>query len=304
MQGSGIPGISWSSAQLALQEDGSFALNTGASDLGTGSDTVLCQIAAEVLGVGLDRIRVLSADTDFSPYDVGAYASGTTIVAGNAVKKCAEIVVRKILDASSKMLGVVDVGLQCNGGFVKDGNGRILASLPELARHSVYVTKQVISGSAEHLSPDSPPPFCAQFAEVEVDKETGIVRVVSLVTAVDLGFAINPKLAEGQVEGAVAQGVGFALSEIMLFDSSGRMVNPTFREYCMVGPQDIPHMKTILVTTHEPLGPFGAKSVGEIAVNVSAPAIANAVCDAMGVRVRQLPLSPETIWLAARELKL
>jgi len=224
-------------------------------------------------------------------------------VAGNAVKKCAEIVGQKILDASSKMLSVGSAGLQCSGGFVKDRNGKILASLSEVARYSVYVTKQPISGTAEHLNPDTPPPFCAQFAEVEVDKETGVVRVVSLVTAVDLGFAVNPKRAEGQVEGAVAQGLGFALSEVMLFDAAGRMTNPTFREYCMVGAQDIPYMKTILVTTDEPLGPFGAKSVGKIAVNVSAPAIANAVCDTTGVRLRQLPLSPESIWRAAREPK-
>lgn len=302
MQGSGIAGISWSSATLSLLEDGTFVLCVGASDLGTGADTVLSQIAAEALGVTLDRIAIHTGDTDVMPFDIGAYASGTTTVAGGAVKKAAEKVSQLIMEVASKMLNVPTGDLQCSAGCVANRGGEKVATLSEVARYAIYTLKQQVTAAADHFNDDSPPPFCAQFAEVEVDLDTGFVQVKRLVTAVDLGFAINPKLAEGQVEGAVAQGIGFALSEAMLFDGVGRMLNPSFRDYCIPDPSHIPEEKTILIESNEPLGPFGAKSVGEIAVNLPAPALANAIYDATGCRLRELPLTPEKIWSAAKKV--
>jgi CO/xanthine dehydrogenase Mo-binding subunit len=173
--------------------------------------------------------------------------------------------------------------------------------MAEVAMHAMYKDKRHIIENASHFNTDSPPPFCAQFAEVELDTETGKVRVVELVTAVDCGAAINPQLAEGQAEGAAAQGLGLALSEEMLFDAAGRMRNPSFTDYKMFGPQDMPKLTTILVPTEEPLGPYGAKSIAEVPINGVAPAVANAIYNAVGVRIRELPIRPERVLCALRE---
>ena len=301
MQGSGIAGIDWASALLKLNEDGSFNLQVGASDLGTGADTVLAQIAAETLGVGLDKIIIYSGDTDFTPFDVGAYASSTTIISGGAVKKAAEKVREQILHVASKMLDLPVEELTCRENRVAARDCSKSATMPDVALYALYREKTQIMESASHFNTDSPPPFCAQFAEVEVDTETGQVRVVDLVTAVDLGVAINPMQAEGQAEGAVAQSLGYALSEEMLLDNSGRMVNPSFLDYKMFTAKDMPKLTTILVETEEPLGPYGAKSVGEIAINGPAPAVANAIFHAIGIRFRKLPIRPEDVLRALRE---
>ena len=272
MQGSGIAGIDWASAMIKLNEDGSFHLLVGASDVGAGADTVLAQIAAETLGVSLDKITVTSGDTDITPFDVGAYASSTTIISGGAVKKTAEKVRDHIVKLASKMLNVPPENLICRDNQVvaKCGCDKSV-TIADLAMHATYREKLQIIDSASHFITDSPPPFCAQFADVEVDTETGEIRVLHLVTAVDCGVPINPKQAEGQAEGAVAQSLGYGFTEEMLLDGQGRMINPSFLDYKILSSKDMPKLTTILVETEEPLGPYGAKSIGEVAINTATP---------------------------------
>jgi len=159
----------------------------------------------------------------------------------------------------------------------------------------MYKEKLQIMDGASHFNTDSPPPFCATFAEVEVDTQTGQVRVLHLATAVDPGTAVNPMQSEGQVEGAVTQGMGFALTEELLLDGAGRPLNPNFMDYKIFSAKDMPKLTTILVETDEPLGPFGAKSISEVPINGPAPAIANAIYHAVGVRIRKLPIRPEDV---------
>jgi putative selenate reductase molybdopterin-binding subunit len=173
--------------------------------------------------------------------------------------------------------------------------------MTEVAMHAMYKDKIQIMDNASHFNTDSPPPFCAQFAEVEVDTETGRVRVLNFVTAVDCGVAVNPQQAEGQAEGATAQGLGYALTEEMLLDEKGRMINPTFLDYKMFSAKDMPKMTTILVTTDEPLGPYGAKSIAEVPINGPAPAVANAINNAIGIRFRKLPITAEQVWRALKD---
>ena len=296
MQGSGIAGIDWASAVIKLNEDGSFHLLVGASDVGAGADTVLAQIAAETLGVSLDKITVTSGDTDITPFDVGAYASSTTIISGGAVKKTAEKVLDQIVKLASKMLKVPPENLICRDNQVvaKCGCDKSV-TIADLAMHATYREKLQIIDSASHFITDSPPPFCAQFADVEVDTETGEIRVLHLVTAVDCGVPINPRQAEGQVEGAVAQSLGYGFTEEMLLDGQGHMLNPSFLDYKILSSKDMPKLTTILVETEEPLGPYGAKSIGEVAINTATPAVLNAVFHATGIRFTKLPVRPEDV---------
>jgi putative selenate reductase molybdopterin-binding subunit len=301
MQGSAIAGIDWAAALLKMNEDGSFNLQIGAADLGTGADTVIAQIAAETLGVTLDKMIVYSGDTDFTPFDVGAYASSTTIISGGVAKKAAEQVKKQIIGFASKMMNVEPEKLVCRDNKVEcDGCNKSL-TMSEVALHAMYHEKTQIMASDSHFNTDSPPPFCAQFAEVEVDTETGKVKVLHFVTAVDCGVAVNPMLAEGQAEGATAQGLGYALYEDVVLDDKGRPVNANFLDYKMFGAKDMPKMTTILVETHEPLGPYGAKSIAEVPINGPAPAIANAIYNAIGIRFRELPITAEKVWRALRE---
>lgn len=302
MQGSGIAGVDWAAALIKLNEDGSYQVQVGAADVGAGADTVLAQIAAEALGVTLDKINICSGDTDSTPFDVGAYASSTTIISGGAVKKTAEKVRQSLLQLASVIVDVPIDKLACRENQIVAEDGRTWP-LFEIARRITYKEKVQVMESASHFNMDSPPPFCATFAEVEVDTETGKVRVLRLVTAVDCGRAINPQLAEGQVEGAVAQGLGYALTEEMLLDEKGRMLNPSFLDYKILSTKDMPKLTTILVETDEPLGPFGAKSIGEIAINGPAPAIANALYHALGIRFYKLPIRAEDVLFAIRTNK-
>jgi len=305
MQGSGIAGIDWASAFLKMNEDGSFYLQVGASDVGAGADTVLSQIAAETLGVTLDKIVITSGDTDITPFDVGAYASSTTIISGGAVKKAAEKVRCLVLELASKMLDAPVESLACaNNEIVTTRGERKSLSMTDLALHAMYREKVQIMDGASHFNTDSPPPFCATFAEVEVDTETGQVQVLHLATAVDPGTAINPMQAEGQVEGAVTQGLGYALTEELLLDEQGRPRNANFLDYKIFSAKDMPRLTTILVETDEPLGPYGAKSISEVPINGPAPAIANAIYHAVGVRIRKLPIRPEDVLRALREVKV
>ena len=299
MQGSGIAGVDFAGAFLKINEDGSFNLHVGATDLGTGSDTVLAQIAAETLGVSLDKILIYSSDTDFTPFDVGAYASSTTIISGGAVKKAAEKTRDQVCCFAAKMLEAAPEELTCRDDRIFAPSGKSV-TMAEVAMFAFYREKTQLMEGASHFNTDSPPPFCATFAEVEVDTETGQVRVPHLVTAVDLGVAINPMQAEGQAEGAVAQGLGYTLAEELVLDERGRVANANFCDYKIFGAKDMPKLTTILVETEEPLGPYGAKSIAEVPINGVGPAVANAVFNAIGIRFRKLPIRPEAVLAALR----
>ncbi|MBI4469667.1 MAG: molybdopterin-dependent oxidoreductase [Acidobacteria bacterium] len=301
MQASGIPGVDMGAASIKMNEDGSFNVLVGATDLGTGADTMFAQIAAEVLGVEVNQVLVYSSDTDMTPFDPGAYASSTTYISGGAVKKAAEQVREQILQVGSKLLEIRPEDLRCEGGWVVATSGEKI-SFADICLSSLYQKDQFqIMAVASHLSYDSPPPFAAVFAEVEVDMETGVVRVIKLVSAIDCGVAINPQMAEGQIEGAVTQAMGYALTEEMVHDDGGRMLNQDFKNYRIYTAADMPELVTILAETYEPTGPFGAKAIAEIPIDAPAPAIANAIFNATGVRMRQPPFTPEKVLRAIRE---
>jgi putative selenate reductase molybdopterin-binding subunit len=301
MQGSGIPLIDMGSASIKMNEDGSFNLHVGATDIGTGSDTVLAQIAAEVLGVETKDILVISSDTDITPFDVGAYASSTTYISGGAVKRAAENCLQEMLRVAGEMLNQPPELLHVEDRRVVAPNGRAL-TYDKIVNRAMYSNRQrQIMGHASHVSPASPPPFAAHFAEVEVDTETGAVKTLRYVIGCDCGVAINPKLAEGQVEGAALNGISYALTEKFAFDARGRVRNASFADYKIWTSLDTPHIETILVPTNEPTGPFGAKSVAEININGPLPALSNAIFNAVGVRMVKSPFTPEDILAKLRE---
>jgi len=301
IQGSGIPLVDMAACSMKINDDGSFNVLFGATDLGTGSDTVLAQIAAEVLGVPVEDILVYSSDTDFTPFDVGAYASSTTYISGMAVKKAAEAARARIVARAARLLAVDDaasIELHDRRAWAPDGRS---VSLGDVALNALHTEDQEqIMGTASHVSGDSPPPFAAQLAEVEVDIATGGVRVTKLVTAVDCGVPINPITASGQVEGAMAQALGYALCEEVVLDSTGKMVNDRFGPYWIFRADDTPPTEVFLVQTMEPSGPYGAKAVAEIPMDDVAPAVRNAILDATGVALNSLPMTPERVWRALR----
>ncbi len=302
MHGTAIPGLDMGGASLKINDDGSFNLLVGATDIGTGADTVLGQIAAEVLGVPLEDIIVYSSDTDMTPFDTGAYASSTTYISGTATQKAAQQVREQIKERAGLMLGLDDwsnVTLAERRVSAPDGRS---VTMEELALHSLHQDQQCqIMATASYVSHESPPPFAGQFAEVEVDIETGQVTVKKLVMAVDCGIAINPITASGQVEGGMTQALGYAHCEEMVYDKKGRMVNPAIGPYKIYRADEMPEMEVILVQTVEPSGPFGAKAVAEIPKDGVAPAIANAIYNATGVRIREIPYTPERVWTALQE---
>ena len=302
MHGTAIPGLDMGGASVKINDDGSFNVLVGATDLGTGSDTVLSQIAAEVLGVPLEDIIIYSSDTDMTPFDTGAYASSTTYISGTAVKRAAEQVREQVKERAGLMLGLDDwsgVILRDRHAYASDGRS---VSLEKIALHSLHQDQQrQIMATASYVSPESPPPFAGQFAEVEVDIETGQVTVNKLVMAVDCGVAINPITASGQVEGGMVQALGYGHCEEMAYDSQGRMVNPALGPYKIYRADEMPDLEVILVQTVEPSGPFGAKAVAEIPKDGVAPALANAIYNATGVRMRQIPFTPERVWQALQE---
>lgn len=292
-QGSGIPGIDMAAAFIKMNEDASFNLLAGATDIGTGSDTMLAQIAAEVLEVSVEKIIVYSSDTDMTPFDTGAYASSTTYISGGAVKKAAEKVKDQILAMGKKLLGVEQAEIKDGQVTAPDGKS---ISYGEICTKAFYTDDQhQIMASASHMSYDSPPPFNATFAEIEVDTLTGIIRVIKIVSVSDAGQIINPHMAEGQVEGAIPQSLGYALSEYMIFDDKGAPINTNLFDYHIYTAIDMPEIIAKFVHTDEPTGPYGAKAIAEIPINGPAPAIANALFNACGIRIRELPITPEKV---------
>jgi CO/xanthine dehydrogenase Mo-binding subunit len=302
MQGSGIPKIDMGAASMKMNEDGSFNLYIGATDIGTGSDTIMAQIAGEVLGISPDKFIVLSSDTDLTPFDVGAYASSTTYISGEAVRKCAIEIAKQIKAVGAEMLDIPIEEAEIENGRVFLANTDKSVSYEEICYHAMYSHNQhQIAAYASHFADESPPPFFAQFAEVDVDIATGRIIPIKFISAVDCGQPLNPRLAEGQVEGAVVNGIAYALWEEYIFSSKGKMMNPRFWDYKIYNTRDLPEMVTILADSYEETGPFGAKSVGEIAINGPIPAIANAVFDAVGVRLFETPFTPERVYKRLRE---
>ncbi|MDJ0664946.1 MAG: molybdopterin-dependent oxidoreductase [Acidimicrobiia bacterium] len=302
MHGSAISGLDMGGASLKINDDGSFNLLIGATDLGTGADTILAQIAAEVLGVPTAEVLVYAADTDMTPFDVGAYASSTTYVSGMAVKKSADEVARQIRTRAAIMLDIDspgDIELRERAAFAPDGRSVTLA---EIALHSLHQDDQhQIMATASYVAPDSPPPYAAQFAEVEVDIETGQVTVQNLVMAVDCGVPINPLTSAGQVEGGMVQALGYGHCEEMALDENGTMVNARFGPYKIYRADEMPKIEAYMVQTMEKSGPFGAKAIAEIPKDGVAPAIRNAIFNATGKQIDNLPFTPERVWRALRE---
>ncbi|MGC7872957.1 xanthine dehydrogenase family protein molybdopterin-binding subunit [Desulfosporosinus sp. SYSU MS00001] len=298
MQGSGIANIGTASAEIRLTDDGNFALLIGATDMGTGCDTILSQMAAEVLEVPLDKIYVSAGDTDTSPFDPGSYASSTTYLAGTAVIKAAEELKGKILAQGAKFLGVSKENVIFEELSVHriDGKGEI--SLAKIAEQTILGMGNLqLAAMATHGSQISPPPYVAGFAEVEVDVETGKVDLIDYVAVVDCGTMINPNLARIQAEGGIVQGIGMALFEEVRYSNLGKMETNTFMQYKIPCRQDVGNVRIAFEESYEPSGPFGAKSIGEVVANTPSPAIVNAVYNAVGVQVHHLPVTPEKVFL-------
>jgi putative selenate reductase molybdopterin-binding subunit len=299
MQGTAIPYLDMGGASIKMNDDGSFNLLVGATDLGTGSDTVLAQMAAEVLGVPLEDMITYSSDTDFTPFDKGAYASSTTYISGTAAAKAAEIVAERIKVRAAMILGLddhKDIKLANRQAIAPDGR---TVPFTEIALDSLHKNNQEqIMGVASYVSPVSPPPFAAQFAEVTVDMETGTVKVDRLVMAVDSGVIVNPLTASGQIEGGMTQALGYAVCEEMRYDEKGNAIERDLDRYHIFRADEMPELETIFVETFEPSHPFGVKAVAEIPMDGVAPAVGNAILDAVGVNVDDNPVTPEKVWRA------
>jgi putative selenate reductase molybdopterin-binding subunit len=301
MQGTAIPYLDMGGASIKMNDDGSFNLLVGATDLGTGSDTVLAQMAAEVLGVPIEDVICYSSDTDFTPFDVGAYASSTTYISGTAVVNAAKIVAERIRVRAAMILKLDkhdDIKLESRQAIALDGRS---VSMAEIALDSLHKNNQEqIMGVASYVSHVSPPPYAAQFAEVSVDTETGAVTVDRLVMAVDSGIIINPQTASGQIEGGMTQALGYAINEEMRYDDKGHAYERDFDRYHLFRADEMPELETIFVETFEPSHPFGVKAVAEIPMDGVAPAVGNAILDAIGVNVDEIPLTPERVWKAIK----
>ena len=300
MQGSSIAGIDVGGADIKLNEDGSYTLALGCSDMGTGCDTILAQMAADCLDTDMKNIVVFSVDTDISPYDSGSYASSTTYATGNAViQACGEL--RKRIHAfGAQMLGVSEEESDFDGEKVRteDGKEVTLQQIAGKATCGVCSELQVVK---EYSSPISPPPFMAGAAEVEIDKETGQIDVIDYVGVIDCGTPINPNLARVQAEGGIGQGIGMVLYEDIQYTDKGKIRNNSFMQYKIPNRMDIPKVRIEFESSYEKTGPFGAKSIGELVIDTPCPAIANAVYNATGVRVRELPITPEKVAMGILE---
>jgi CO/xanthine dehydrogenase Mo-binding subunit len=297
MHGTGIARVDTAAATIQLNYDGGYKLLVGASDLGTGADTILAQMAAEVLATSLENIIVYSADTDLTPYDSGAYASSTTYVTGNAVVKAARLLREEIVRGCAAIHGKSVDDLELDGQFLRTVDGAWEIPLPELAKQLVSATgKQQPAATATFGGDGSPPPYVAGFAEVEVDLETGKLDLLNFVDVIDCGTVINPNLARIQAEGGIAQGIGQTLFEDMRFDDRGEMLTDSFMKYKIPCRKDVGQILVEFLPSLEPTGPFGAKSIGEVVVHTTAPAIADALFNATGVRIRRLPITPEKVF--------
>mgnify|MGYP002535173010 CR=1 FL=1 len=303
MQGSGITSVDVGSASLKINDDGFYTLSIGAADMGTGCDTILAQIAAEVLDCPLDNVTVLGADTDSSPYDSGSYASSTTYVTGKAVEQCAEQLKQKICQVGAGLLGLDERAVIFAGDAVTSEDGTQRATLAQIAAASQCGSNTALEAVVTHSSEISPPPFMVGAAEVEVDLETGEAQVIRYEAAVDCGTPVNPNLARVQAEGGIAQGIGMTLTESVTYDDRGYPMENSLFQYKIPARVDIGKIRVEFENSYEGEGPFGAKSIGEVVINTPLPAISDAIRNAVGKRFYELPITPEKIAMAALEKK-
>jgi Aerobic-type carbon monoxide dehydrogenase, large subunit CoxL/CutL homologs len=304
MQGSGIPLVDMGSATLELQDGGWFKLRVGATDLGTGSDTILAQIAAEALGVGPEDIKVYASDTDHSPFDVGAYASSTTYVSGNAVLKTALAMRKVLVEAVAEKYALKPECVEFDGKNFFGPEGAMLTNLVDLSFDTLYHDRalmKTLSSTASFTGGKAPPPYMAGFAEIEVDLGTGKVKLLRYVAVVDCGTTINPNLARIQVEGGLLQGIGMALFERVVFGDRGKLMTNSLSRYAIPSREDVGEIIVEFAESYEPSGPYGAKSVGEIGIDTPPAAIANAIYNAIGVRLPQTPFTSDVVWKAILE---
>ena len=300
MQGSGITSVDVGSASLKINDDGFYTLSIGAADMGTGCDTILAQIAAEVLDCPLDNVTVLGADTDSSPYDSGSYASSTTYVTGKAVEQCAEQLKQKICQVGAGLLGLDKRAVVFAGDAVTSEDGTQRATLAQIAAASQCGSNTALEAVVTHSSEISPPPFMVGAAEVEVDLETGEAQVIRYEAAVDCGTPVNPNLARVQAEGGILQGIGMALTENVTYDDRGMPQENSLMQYKIPARNDIGHIHVVFESSYEGTGPFGAKSIGEVVINTPLPAVADAIYHATHKRFYELPITREQIALAGQ----
>ncbi len=306
MQGSGITSMDVGSATLKVNDEGFYTLLIGAADMGTGCDTTLAQIAAEVLECPLDNITTLSADTDWSPYDSGSYASSTTYVTGKATEKCALELRGKICALGAKLLGCDKEQVSFDGREVRVEEGENAGktiSLSDIATASMNGNSIELQATVTHSSEISPPPYMVGAAEIEVDTETGEVTLLDYAAAVDCGTPINPNLTRVQAEGGIAQGIGMTLTESVTYDDRGYPMENSLFQYKIPARVDIGRIRVEFENSYEGEGPFGAKSIGEVVINTPLPAISDAIRNAVGKRFYELPITPEKIAMAALEKK-
>ena len=298
MQGSGISGLDVGSATIKLGDEGIYNLMIGAADMGTGCDTTLAQIAAECLDCDLDDIAVFGADTDASPYDSGSYASSTAYVTGKAVEKACLELRQNMCRIAANILGCTPEETVFSGKGVSRADGSASVSLLDIATRSMAGNTIPVQVTVSHSSPVSPPPFMAGMAEVEVDTQTGHVELLNYAAVVDCGTPLNPNLVRIQAEGGIAQGIGMTLTENVTYTAKGRVMEDSFMQYKIPSRLDVGKLQVDFACSHEPTGPFGAKSIGEVVINTPAPAIAHAIYRATGVWHRELPITPEKILMS------
>ncbi len=302
MQGSGISGLDVGSVEIKLQDDGFYTLSIGATDMGTGCDTILAQMVAECMDCDVDQVVTSSLDTDHAPYDTGSYASSTTYVTGMAVVKACEKLRNSILEAAAGFFNVDKEDIEFDGKKINTLDHAYEMSLAEFADTCFNggIAKALIA-SDSHMSPTSPPPFMVGIAEVDVDKLTGEIKVHDYVSVVDCGTVINPNLARVQAEGGIVQGIGMALSEDITYSNEGKMRNRNFLQYKLPTRVDVPSVRVEFESSYEDNGPFGAKSIGEVVINTPTSAIASAIKHATGVQVRTLPITAEKVLLGKED---
>ena len=303
MQGSGISSVDTGSVIIKVNDDGFYSLMIGATDMGTGCDTILTQMAAECLDCEMSDIIVHGVDTDISPYDCGSYAASTTYVRGMAVIKTCKSLRKKICERGAEYLGCSADDVEFDGQNVTNLKTGESISRQEIGNRVMCFNNEALSASEAFSSPTSPPPFMVGIAEVEVDKETGVAEMVDYVAVVDCGTVVNPALARVQTEGGIAQGIGMALFEDIVYNSKGRNYSNSFMQYKIPSRLDVGTIRVEFESSYEPTGPFGAKSIGEIVINTPSPAISNAIQNATGVIIRELPMTAEKIYRGIQEKK-
>lgn len=295
MQGSAISNVDVASVTIKVNDDGFYSMMIGATDMGTGCDTILAQMAADCLDTHVDNIVVYGVDTDISPYDSGSYASSTTYLTGNATIKTCQILREKIIAAGADMLDIKLEDADFDGEKVYSVKEERSISLKDIANNAMCYSNHTLTATAKEKTPVSPPPYMAGAVEIELDKETGHVEIIDYATCVDCGTVINPALATVQTEGGLVQGIGMALYEDVQYDNKGRILNDSFMQYKIPTRLDMGKIRVEFESSYEPTGPFGAKSIGELVINTPSPALCHAIYNASGVWINELPMTSEKI---------